>query len=262
MYERALDVDPRSIQLWLSYTEMELKGRNVQHARNLFDRAVTLLPRVDQLWYKYVYLEELLQNVPGARQVFERWMQWEPDDKAWQAYVKLGQRYNEQDRASAIYERWVAIRPEPRVWVKWGKFEEERARLDKAREVFQTALEFFGDDEEQVEKAQAVFSAFAKMETRLKEYERARVIYKVCQTAINFMLPTHFPRSLPCRNSLEQNPALFMQLTPNSRNNMVLAQHSKILSSVNVESSTRMNLLMMVETMTYGSIILVWRRVP
>ena len=52
------------------------------------------------------------------------------------------------------------------------------AGLDKAREVFQTALEFFGDEEEQVEKAQAVFSAFARMETRLKEWERARVIYK------------------------------------------------------------------------------------
>ncbi|KAJ7510024.1 pre-mRNA-splicing factor CLF1 [Mycena galericulata] len=178
IFERALDVDPRSIQLWLSYSEMELKSRNVQHARNLFDRAVTLLPRVDQLWYKYVYLEELLQNVPGARQVFERWMQWEPDDKAWQAYIKMEERYNELDRASAIYERWIAVRPEPRVWVKWGKFEEERAKLDKAREVFQTALEFYGDDEEQVEKAQAVFGAFAKMETRLKEYERARVIYK------------------------------------------------------------------------------------
>lgn len=179
VFERALDVDPRSIQLWLSYTEMELKGRNVQHARNLFDRAVTLLPRVDQLWYKYVYLEELLQNVPGARQVFERWMQWEPDDKAWQAYIKMEQRYGELDRSSALYERWVAVRPEPRVWVKWGKFEEERGKLDKAREVFQTALEFFGDDEEQVEKAQAVYNAFAKMETRLKEYDRARVIYKV-----------------------------------------------------------------------------------
>ncbi|KAF7967533.1 hypothetical protein HWV62_31497 [Athelia sp. TMB] len=178
VFERALDVDARSIQLWLSYTEMELKSRNVQHARNLFDRAVTLLPRVDQLWYKYVYLEELLKNVPGARQVFERWMKWEPDDKAWQAYIKLEERYQELDRASAIYERWIAVRPEPRVWVKWAKFEEERMKLDKAREVFQTALEFFGDEEEQVERAQAVFSAFAKMETRLKEYERARVIYK------------------------------------------------------------------------------------
>ena len=64
-----MDVDPRSVQLWLSYTEMELKGRNVQHARNLFDRAVTLLPRVDQLWYKYVYLEELLQK---ANELFSK----------------------------------------------------------------------------------------------------------------------------------------------------------------------------------------------
>ncbi|KAG9316732.1 hypothetical protein JVU11DRAFT_2792 [Chiua virens] len=178
VFERALDVDPRSVQLWLSYSEMELKSRNVQHARNLFDRTVTLLPRVDQLWYKYVYLEELLQNVPGARQVFERWMQWEPDDKAWQAYIKMEERYQEFDRASVIYERWIAVRPEPRVWVKWAKFEEERGKIDKAREVFQTALQFFGDEEEQIEKAQAVFNAFGKMETRLKEYERARVIYK------------------------------------------------------------------------------------
>ncbi|KAI0267390.1 pre-mRNA-splicing factor CLF1 [Gloeopeniophorella convolvens] len=178
VFERALDVDPRSVPLWLTYSETELKSRNVQHARNLFDRAVTLLPRVDQLWYKYVYLEELLQNIAGARQVFERWMAWEPDDKAWQAYIKLETRYNELDRASTVYERWVAVRPEPRVWVKWGKFEEERGKVDKARDVFQTALEFFGDEEEQVDKAQAVFSAFAKMETRLKEYDRARVIYK------------------------------------------------------------------------------------
>ena len=181
VFERALDVDPRSVPLWLTYTETELKSRNVQHARNLFDRAVTLLPRVDQLWYKYVYLEELLQNIAGARQVFERWMAWEPDDKAWQAYIKLEIRYNELDRASAIYERWITVRPEPRVWVKWGKFEEERGKVDKAREVFQSSLEFFGDQEEQVEKAQAVFGAFARMETRLKEYERARVIYKVIE---------------------------------------------------------------------------------
>jgi len=158
---------------------MELKARNIQHARNLYDRAVTLLPRVDQFWYKYVYLEELLENIPGARQVLERWMAWEPDDKAWQAYIKMEERYKEWDRASKIYERWVAVRPEPRVWVKWAKFEEERGQYDRARDVYDTALKFFGDEEEEVDKAQAVFTAFAKMETRLKEFERARVIYKV-----------------------------------------------------------------------------------
>lgn len=201
---------------------MELKSRNVQHARNLFDRAVTLLPRVDQLWYKYVYLEELLQNVPGARQVFERWMQWEPDDKAWQAYIKMEERYDELDRASVIYERWIAVRPEPRVWVKWAKFEEERAKLDKAREVFQTALQFFGDEEEQIEKAQAVFNSFAKMETRLKEYERARVIYKVGVVELYFFLLLTASLSLLSSAYLAQSREHCTLRILNSRNNTAL----------------------------------------
>lgn len=63
MFERALDVDPRSVDLWVShakktsgeyqltfqvkYTDMELKARNINHARNLFDRGITTLPRID-----------------------------------------------------------------------------------------------------------------------------------------------------------------------------------------------------------------------
>lgn len=48
---------------------MEMRNRQVNHARNLWDRAVTILPRVSQFWYKYTYMEEMLENVAGARQV-------------------------------------------------------------------------------------------------------------------------------------------------------------------------------------------------
>ncbi|TKY85789.1 hypothetical protein EX895_005329 [Sporisorium graminicola] len=178
IYERALDVDPHYLPLWLRYTEQELKMRNVQHARNLYDRAVSILPRIDQLWYKYVHLEELLGNVAGTRQVFERWMAWEPEEKAWHAYINLEVRYEELDRASAIWERAVTCHPTSKQWIRWAKFEEDRGDLEKARVVFQMALDYIGEDEEAMEKAQGVFTAFAKMETRLKEYERARVIYK------------------------------------------------------------------------------------
>ena len=72
------------------------------------------------------------------------------------------------DRASAIYERFIGCKPVPKNWIAWSKFEEDRGQagtyslirigcadtVDKAREVFQTALEFFGDEEEQIEKAQ------------------------------------------------------------------------------------------------------------
>ncbi|KAK4698325.1 crooked neck, partial [Phenoliferia sp. Uapishka_3] len=178
VFERAFDVDPTSIKLWLSYTEMELKARNISHARNLYDRAVTLLPRIDQIWYKYVYLEEMLGNVAGSRQVFERWMAWQPNEKAWTAYIKMEVRYNEMDRASKVYERLVNCHPEPKMFVKWAKFEEERNRIDRAREIFTMGFEFYGQEEEGIDKSQSLYSAFAKMEVRHKEYDRARVIYK------------------------------------------------------------------------------------
>ncbi|CAH7687238.1 hypothetical protein BY996DRAFT_6434315 [Phakopsora pachyrhizi] len=178
VFERALDVAATSEKLWLSYCEMELKARNIQHARNLFDRAVTLLPRLNQIWYKYVYLEELLGNVAGARQVFERWMAWEPDEKAWMAYIKMEVRYQEHDRASQLYERMIACHPDPRNWIKWAKFEEDRQKISRAREIFQMAFEYFGEEEEDLERAQNIYTAFAKMESRHKEYERARTIYK------------------------------------------------------------------------------------
>ena len=65
MHERALDVDHRNIGLWLKYTEMEMRNKQVNHARNLWDRAVTILPRANQFWYKYTYMEEMLNNIPG-----------------------------------------------------------------------------------------------------------------------------------------------------------------------------------------------------
>lgn len=51
IYERALDVDHRNVTLWLKYAEIEMKSRQVNHARNIWDRAITILPRVNQFWY-------------------------------------------------------------------------------------------------------------------------------------------------------------------------------------------------------------------
>ena len=174
IFERALDVDSTAVVLWIRYIEAEMKTRNINHARNLLDRAVTLLPRVDKLWYKYVYMEETLGNIPGTRQVFERWMSWEPDEAAWSAYIKLEKRYAEFSRARAIFERFTVVHPEPRNWIKWARFEEENGTSDLVREVFGIAVETLGDtfiDER-------IFVAYARYETKLKEFDRARAIYK------------------------------------------------------------------------------------
>ena len=174
IFERALDVDPTSVVLWIRYTEAEMKTRNINHARNLFDRAVTILPRVDKLWYKYVYMEETLGNIAGTRQVFERWMSWEPDEAAWSAYIKLEKRYGEFARARAIFERFTVVHPEPKNWLKWARFEEGNGTSDLVREVFGTAVQTLGEDF----MDETVFTAYARFETKLREYERARAIYR------------------------------------------------------------------------------------
>ncbi|MCJ1475891.1 NineTeen Complex (NTC) component [Lambiella insularis] len=174
IFERALDVDSTAVVLWIRYIEAEMKTRNINHARNLLDRAVTILPRVDKLWYKYIYMEETLGNIPGTRQVFERWMSWEPDEAAWSAYVKLEKRYAEFSRARAIFERFTVVHPEPRNWIKWARFEEENGTSELVREVFGMAIETLGDtfiDER-------LFIAYARYEAKLKEFDRARAIYK------------------------------------------------------------------------------------
>ena len=34
IYERGIDVDHRCIQIWLRYAEMEMRNKQVNHARN------------------------------------------------------------------------------------------------------------------------------------------------------------------------------------------------------------------------------------
>ncbi|OMJ28491.1 Pre-mRNA-splicing factor clf1 [Smittium culicis] len=174
IFERALDVDSSNQTIYLKYVEMEMKHRNVNLARNLFDRVVTLLPRVNQFWFRYTYMEEVLGNIIGARQVFERWMKWEPEESAWNAYVKFEKRYNEIDKAEAVYERFVYVHPDPKNWLKWAGLVESHGKIDKVREVFGMALDRLGS----AHMNQHIFIAYAKFEAKVKEVERARVIYK------------------------------------------------------------------------------------
>ena len=175
IFERALDVDPTDVRLWLRYIDAETRHRNIQHSRNLFDRAVKILPRADRLWYRWIFQEEMLGNVGGTREIFERWMAWEPDEAAWSAYIKFEKRYGEIERASELFKRLTSIRPDPRNWLKWAKFEEEESGdPDDVRDVFGAAIETMGEEF----MDEKIYVSYARYETRQKEVDRARAIYK------------------------------------------------------------------------------------
>lgn len=154
---------------------MEMRNRQVNHARNLWDRAVTILPRVNQFWYKYTYMEEQLANIATARQVFERWMEWEPHEQAWQTYINFELRYKELDRARQIFERFVMVHPEVKHWIKYAKFEEKHGYINGARKVYERAVEFF--EEENLDEKLII--AFAKFEEGQREVKENFYLYDV-----------------------------------------------------------------------------------
>ena len=97
---------------------MEMRHKQINHARNIWDRATALLPRVDQFWYKYAFMEEMLGNISGARLVFERWLEWMPDDNAFLAYIKMESRYDEYDRCRHVFNRYVETHQSVRAWIR------------------------------------------------------------------------------------------------------------------------------------------------
>jgi crooked neck len=174
IFERALDVHGTDVRLWLAYVDSELKSGNTMHARNLLDRAVTLLPTIYKFWWKYLHVLELLGDISGTREVFRRWMQWRPDADAWAAYIKFEERYREIDNARAIFESFTIVHPEPASWLKWARWEQQHGTTDLVREVYATAIDTLGMEFME----EKIFVAFAAFETSLKEYERARALYK------------------------------------------------------------------------------------
>ncbi len=154
--------------------------RNVQHARNLYDRAVGILPRIDQLWYKYVHLEELLGNVPGQDRCVERWMfVGNPRRRRGMRTSTSRVRYDEMERASAIWERAVTCHPPPPSSGSDGP-SSKRTEATSKRHVWSSRWRWTTSARTRMrwKRPKASLPPFAKMETRLKEYERARVIYK------------------------------------------------------------------------------------
>lgn len=83
-------------------------------------------------------------------------------------------RYKEIERAREIYARFVSVHPEVKNWLKFARFEEKNNFIENAREVFEKAIEYFGDDH----LDEQLFMQFAKFEENQKELDRARVIYK------------------------------------------------------------------------------------
>jgi len=47
VFERALDMAPYNISLYIRYAQCEIKHKNINYARNIFERAIRVFPKVE-----------------------------------------------------------------------------------------------------------------------------------------------------------------------------------------------------------------------
>ncbi|EUR79054.1 hypothetical protein PFBG_00544, partial [Plasmodium falciparum 7G8] len=173
IFERALNIDYTNKNLWLKYIEVELINKNINSARNLLERVVLLLPLENIFWKKYAHLEEILNNYVNARNIYERWIKFKIDESSFLCYIYFEERCNEINKCREIFERLIVSIPKLECFYKFIKFEKKYKNIVRARAAYEKCIELLPScyiDEN-------FYIHFCNFEEEQNEYERCKKIY-------------------------------------------------------------------------------------
>lgn len=121
-------------QAWLSYIKMELRYKELDHARHIYERFVHVHPEVKN-WIRYARFEEQNGYISNSRNVYERAVEFfgedHMDEKLFISFAKFEEGCREYERARTIY-----------------KYSLDRIAKQQAQELFKVYTQFekkFGD---------------------------------------------------------------------------------------------------------------------
>lgn len=94
-------------QPWLSYIKMEMRYKEVDRARHIYERFIQVHPEVKN-WIRYARFEEHNGFLANARNVFERasefFGEYHMDENLYRAFARFEEGAREYDRARTIYK--------------------------------------------------------------------------------------------------------------------------------------------------------------
>lgn len=94
-------------QAWQTYINFELRYKEIDRAREIYERFVMVHPDVKN-WIKYARFEENHGFINGARKVFEKSVEFfgdeQLDEKLFIAFARFEENQKEHDRAKIIYK--------------------------------------------------------------------------------------------------------------------------------------------------------------
>lgn len=104
----------------------------------------------EQAWQTYINFELRYKEIDRARQIYERFVMVHPDVKNWIKYAKFEENHGFINSARKVFERSVEFFGDEdldeRLFIAFAKFEENQKEHDRARVIYKYALDHIPKD--------------------------------------------------------------------------------------------------------------------
>uniref|UniRef100_A0A8D3DJR6 Crooked neck-like protein 1 n=1 Tax=Scophthalmus maximus TaxID=52904 RepID=A0A8D3DJR6_SCOMX len=160
IWDRAITILPRVNQFWYKYTYMEEMLGNVAGCRQAFERWMEWEPE-EQAWHSYINFELRYKEVDKARTIYERYiLLWN-----WIKYARFEEKHGYIAHSRKVFERAVEFFGEEYVnenlFVAFARFEEAQKEMERVRVIYKYAL-----DRIPKQQAQELFKNYTMFEKK------------------------------------------------------------------------------------------------
>uniref|UniRef100_H2MS39 Crooked neck pre-mRNA splicing factor 1 n=1 Tax=Oryzias latipes TaxID=8090 RepID=H2MS39_ORYLA len=151
IWDRAITILPRVNQFWYKYTYMEEMLGNVAGCRQAFERWMEWEPD-EQAWHSYINFELRYKEVDKARTIYERYIllhhlfdHFDLTETNWIKYARFEEKHGYIAHSRKVYERAAEFYGEDHVnenlFVAFAKFEEMQKEFERVRVIYKYALD-------------------------------------------------------------------------------------------------------------------------
>uniref|UniRef100_A0A8C7K6E4 Crooked neck pre-mRNA splicing factor 1 n=1 Tax=Oncorhynchus kisutch TaxID=8019 RepID=A0A8C7K6E4_ONCKI len=142
IWDRAITILPRVNQFWYKYSYMEEMLGNIAGCRQVFERWTEWEPE-EQAWHSYINFELRYKEVDKARSIYERYTLLMGSN--WIKYARFEEKHGYIAHGRKVFERSVEFFGEEHVnenlFVAFARFEEKQKEFERVRVIYKYALD-------------------------------------------------------------------------------------------------------------------------
>ncbi|EPZ37048.1 hypothetical protein O9G_004459 [Rozella allomycis CSF55] len=143
----AIGICPKD-KIFKAYIELELKMREFDRCRILYEKYIQWNPANSYAWIKYAELEKLLGDNDRSRSIFTLAISQkilDRPDVVWKSFIDFEIENEEFDNVRSLYERLLSETEHVKVWISFANFEKEISQFENARNIYERAYSSLKD---------------------------------------------------------------------------------------------------------------------